>query len=176
MMVEVVPQSIEVLIMPLQAAHPAADDALRAPGSSLRPSPHETAAISPEIDRSRCKGCGLCVEYCPFGRLVLDDDLNQAGYHTAVLRDEPVSPAAGVADENGGVTAVEVGDALAHNVSFWCPRCRYCETVCPDAAIRVSGPTDGLEGVSRRDVVHAPRDAGGHEDSGGPRRRGAGSS
>ena len=42
-----------------------------------------------------CKGCGLCVTACPKKIVVLaTDELNQKGYHPAVITDqENVSPA-----------------------------------------------------------------------------------
>ncbi len=39
------------------------------------------------IDAKKCKGCSLCVVTCPFGLLVLDDDINPKGYHPAALKD-----------------------------------------------------------------------------------------
>jgi ferredoxin len=118
--------------------------------------------MGPEIDPGRCKGCGLCVEYCPFGRLALDEGLNQAGYHPVVLNDRPASsgaradpeaeasPTTEAASANAATVIPQLGAGLMRNIAFWCPRCRYCETVCPDAAIRVAGPIDGLEGAPGR--------------------------
>lgn len=111
-----------------------------------------TAAGRPDIDRQRCKGCGLCVEFCPFGRLVLDSDMNQAGYHPAVIADRS-SDANGARHPEPSTRLARSekhppDDFLAHNVAFWCPRCRYCELICPDAAVRIAGPTEGLEGAA----------------------------
>jgi 2-oxoglutarate ferredoxin oxidoreductase subunit delta len=36
-----------------------------------------------EINRSECKGCGLCIEACPPKVLRLSSHLNSYGYHSA---------------------------------------------------------------------------------------------
>lgn len=39
------------------------------------------------IDQDRCKGCNLCVEFCPQHALRLAEGLNVIGYHPAELHD-----------------------------------------------------------------------------------------
>ena len=102
--------------------------------------PTAVVGSAPVVDRERCKGCGLCVEFCPFGHLHIDEELNVAGYHPADV--DPAEQGAALA---GSTTRAR--ESFAHNFAFWCLRCRYCEIVCPDAAIRVSGDVTGLEGV-----------------------------
>jgi NAD-dependent dihydropyrimidine dehydrogenase PreA subunit len=41
-------------------------------------------AIFPEVDRSKCNGCGLCVNVCEPGGLVLGEDLLVTIVETAV--------------------------------------------------------------------------------------------
>lgn len=61
------------------------------------------------INEARCKGCGLCVEFCPKNVLALDKSKhNEKGYH-------PAQP------------------ANAEN----CIGCAICATMCPDVAITV---------------------------------------
>lgn len=60
------------------------------------------------IDESLCKGCELCVHYCPVDVLILDEErLTPQGYHPAALADEG------------------------------CTGCGVCAVVCPEAAITV---------------------------------------
>lgn len=60
------------------------------------------------IDAGVCKGCGLCVYYCPRDVLRLSGKRNQHGY-----------------------TIAEVYDASD------CTGCKLCEISCPDLAIYV---------------------------------------
>ncbi|MBN1335504.1 MAG: 4Fe-4S binding protein [Deltaproteobacteria bacterium] len=61
-----------------------------------------------EIDRDRCKGCGLCVASCPRQIIELGRDINAKGYHFAVQ----VDPSR-------------------------CIACQMCAVSCPDVAITV---------------------------------------
>lgn len=63
-----------------------------------------TIAISSEF----CKGCELCISFCPKGLLKLSEKLNAAGYPNAVFTD------------NGQ-----------------CTGCAICALVCPEVAIEV---------------------------------------
>lgn len=62
-----------------------------------------------EIMPEYCKGCGLCINYCPKKVLGLSEGINEFGYRYAVMMDE----------EN-------------------CITCAICSTVCPDIAIKVN--------------------------------------
>ena len=62
------------------------------------------------IDKERCKGCGLCIEFCPRSCISLLGELNLKGYFIAAFDDG--------AD---------------------CNACRNCALMCPDAAVEVSG-------------------------------------
>ncbi len=58
------------------------------------------------IIENRCKGCGLCVEYCPREVLKMSDSFNQKGYHPPYVTEPP-----------------------------GCVACGFCEEVCPEFAI-----------------------------------------
>lgn len=60
-----------------------------------------------EIDKERCKGCGLCVEACPQGHIHIASTGNRMGYFFA----EPCGTG--------------------------CTGCAICALVCPDVAIEV---------------------------------------
>ena len=61
------------------------------------------------IDRDRCKGCELCVVFCPQKVLIMENDYNIHGYRPVRL------------EENG------------HR----CTGCSVCALVCPDVAFIV---------------------------------------
>jgi len=60
-----------------------------------------------KFDVETCKGCELCIEACPQNSLAMSKDINQLGYHYAVL------------------------------VQDNCTGCVNCALVCPDAVITV---------------------------------------
>ncbi len=66
------------------------------------------------IDREKCKGCGLCVEFCPRGTLELDKKINTQGYNPAVVTDQ----------DN-------------------CNACGFCFLVCPDMVVEVEKIKEG---------------------------------
>lgn len=69
----------------------------------------KTKCVRVTVDRERCKGCGLCVAYCPKGGLVMAEELNASGVHPADFRE--------------GVK---------------CTGCGNCTLVCPDCGIRIA--------------------------------------
>lgn len=60
------------------------------------------------INIERCKGCQLCMEFCPKKLICMSEDFNSKGHHPAACR-EP--------DDCGG--------------------CALCAMMCPDVAIEV---------------------------------------
>ena len=61
-----------------------------------------------EIDQGLCKGCELCISFCPKASISLSDKLNAAGYLPVCFND------------NGE-----------------CTGCAICALVCPEVAIEV---------------------------------------
>ena len=61
-----------------------------------------------EIDRERCKGCGLCTLSCPKQLMRIGKEMNSLGFFFAVCED---------------------------NES--CTGCALCAEICPDIAIRI---------------------------------------
>jgi 2-oxoglutarate ferredoxin oxidoreductase subunit delta len=69
------------------------------------------------VQKERCKGCELCIEFCPKSVLARSKDFNAKGYHYPVAT-------------NDG-----------------CINCRLCVTVCPEYAIfSVAGVKRGEAG------------------------------
>jgi len=60
------------------------------------------------IDQELCKGCELCIAFCPQELIALSDKLNAAGYLPSSFK-----------DQDG------------------CTGCASCATVCPEVAIEV---------------------------------------
>ncbi len=60
------------------------------------------------IDEERCKGCELCLSFCPRGLLRLADHLNSQGYKPAAIVEQDK-----------------------------CTSCALCARMCPETAIEV---------------------------------------
>ncbi|MFQ5841829.1 MAG: ferredoxin family protein [Thermodesulfobacteriota bacterium] len=67
-----------------------------------------------EIDREFCKGCKLCIEFCPKGVISLSSNLNVKGYHPAYFTEEEST-----------------------KEKRKCTGCSICAIVCPEVAIEV---------------------------------------
>jgi 2-oxoglutarate ferredoxin oxidoreductase subunit delta len=80
----------------------AADPTTRRTPIVSRPAPVRGVVF---IRKARCKGCELCIEFCPTGVLTRSREFNVKGYHY------PVAASSG------------------------CIHCRLCLTVCPEYAI-----------------------------------------
>jgi len=60
------------------------------------------------VDRERCKGCGLCIAFCPEDVLAYSTEYNRSGYNVVHMK-EPER----------------------------CIGCAFCAQTCPDVAIEV---------------------------------------
>ena len=65
------------------------------------------------LDREVCKGCYLCVSFCPEKLIAVSEKLNQKGYYPAEF--------------------IETNT----NEDRRCTGCATCATICPDVAIEV---------------------------------------
>lgn len=60
------------------------------------------------INRDKCKGCLLCISFCPKGSIVLDKDLNPKGVKPVKIKNDSE-----------------------------CLGCALCAIICPDCCIEV---------------------------------------
>lgn len=60
------------------------------------------------IIKDRCKGCNICIDFCPTEALEESEEFNVKGYHPPKLKDEDL-----------------------------CVGCRFCELICPEFAIYI---------------------------------------
>lgn len=63
-----------------------------------------------KVNKNRCKGCYLCIAYCPKGMLEKDSQLNVLGIQAVVFKN-------GKEDQ--------------------CSGCGFCALICPECAIEV---------------------------------------
>jgi 2-oxoglutarate ferredoxin oxidoreductase subunit delta len=61
-----------------------------------------------EIDQVICKGCEICIAFCPKKSMCVSDKINAAGYFPVAFKDDSE-----------------------------CTGCAICAIVCPEAAIEV---------------------------------------
>jgi len=82
-------------------------------GSKLLPSQRvKISRGKVHIIEERCKGCGLCTDFCPKQVLHRSDRVNEKGYHLVEVIEVP---------EEGKV----------------CVACGFCQVICPEYAIWV---------------------------------------
>ena len=62
-----------------------------------------------EINDDLCKGCDICIEFCPLKVFLKSDSLNRKGYYIPIIAEEDL-----------------------------CVGCRLCELLCPEFAIIIT--------------------------------------
>ncbi len=77
------------------------------------------------IDRERCKGCLLCISFCPKGLISVDKNLNRRGVKPVKFSRQT--------NLNKGEIPPKAG-----NESPECLGCTMCAIICPDCCIEVS--------------------------------------
>ena len=75
---------------------------------SVRPSPEMTLMDLCQINQSRCKGCELCVKFCPCDALEMSERRNASGFHPAVLAHPELCTGCALCAEMCPETAIEV--------------------------------------------------------------------
>jgi len=71
------------------------------------------------INQDKCKGCLLCISFCPKGLITIDKDLNRRGVKPVKL-----SSRSSALSESG-------------KESKECLGCAMCAIICPDCCIEV---------------------------------------
>ncbi len=69
-------------------------------------SKHKTKSMLVEINEDSCKGCDICIEFCPIDVFEKSDKLNRKGYYLPIIVDMKA-----------------------------CNGCRLCDLMCPELAI-----------------------------------------
>lgn len=64
--------------------------------------------MKPKIKKDRCKGCGLCIRYCPLKSLEFSSQLNKRGVKFAKFKE-----------------------------GAKCSGCGFCFLMCPDNCIKI---------------------------------------
>jgi len=87
------------------------------------------------IDREKCKGCLLCISFCPKGLISVDKGLNQRGA-------KPVKFSRQANLNEGRIPLSATAESRhmrekAGNETPECLGCAMCAIICPDCCIEV---------------------------------------
>jgi len=76
------------------------------------------------IKKDKCKGCLLCISFCPKGLIIVDNDLNRKGVRPAKFSRRANKIADGIPPGAGKDNSECLG-------------CTMCAIICPDCCIEV---------------------------------------
>ena len=77
------------------------------------------------INYDKCKGCLLCISFCPKNLIVKSDKLNRQGLNYVEFSRQAFFRAAGIPRQGGG------------KENSGCLGCAMCAIICPDCCITV---------------------------------------
>ena len=94
------------------------------------------------IEAEECKGCRLCVEFCPKTCITISPSFNRMGYQYAEFKSEKCCTACGICEKVCPVSNITIanGKPAWHNR---CQQCLACLQWCPAEAIQYGKSTEG---------------------------------
>lgn len=87
------------------------------------------------IDKEKCKGCLLCIAFCPKGQIVVGRKLNRRGAKPAIFSRQPDANSGGIPPSATAESRQKREKAGKDNVE--CIGCSLCAIICPDCCIEV---------------------------------------
>jgi 2-oxoglutarate ferredoxin oxidoreductase subunit delta len=82
------------------------------------------------INRDKCKGCLLCISFCPKGAIGVDKNFNRRGVKPAKFSRQSGIPPSAIAESRNE-------REKAGKQSSACVGCALCAIICPDCCIEV---------------------------------------
>ncbi len=95
------------------------------------------------IDREKCKGCLLCISFCPKGLISVDKDLNRRGVKPVKFSRQANLNEGGIPLKAGNETpecppSPRLRRTIPRSFSEGgCLGCAMCAIICPDCCIEV---------------------------------------
>ena len=76
------------------------------------------------INKDKCKGCLLCISFCPKGAIIAENKLNKRGVKPVKFSRTKVKASSGIPSKAGIKNSECIG-------------CTICAVICPDCCIEV---------------------------------------